>query len=181
MNLNAMNIKNYLKQEFIDLILLTFKKFDKEGKGAIPSKDLGMILQLLGYNPTKRELNEMMDILEEDPQNPKGLISKEGLIACVARKSRDSDTIDEFIESFKVFDKDNKGIIEEKYLRYILCKTGDIFDEIEIELFMKESIPFQVTQNDSKFVKYVEFAMFLKDLYKPPPAEKGEKKEKGKK
>ena len=65
MNLNAMNIKNYLKQEFIDLILLNFKKFDKEGKGAIPSKDLGMILQLLGYNPTKRELNEMMDILEE--------------------------------------------------------------------------------------------------------------------
>lgn len=172
MNLNALNIKNYLKQEIIDLIIQLFKKFDKEGKGTIQSKDLVMILQLLGFNPTKKELNEMIDMLEDDPNNPKGLITKEGLIACVARKSRDSDTIDELIESFKVFDKDNKGLIEEKYLRYILCKTGDSFADDEIESFMKESIPFQVIQNDAKFVRYVEFAMYLKELYKPPPPEK---------
>ena len=172
MNLNALNIKNYLKQEFIDLILLTFKKFDKEGKGVISSKDLGMILQLLGYNPTKRELKEMCDMLEEDPNNPKELITKEGLIACVARKARDSDTIDELIETFKIFDIENKGLIEEKYLRYVLCKTGDCFADDEIEAFMKESIPFQVVQNDVKFVKYVEFAMYMKDLYKPPPPER---------
>ena len=175
MNLNALNIKNYLKQEFIDLIILTFKKFDKEGKGVINTKELGMILQLLGYNPTRRELNEMIDFLEEDPNNPKGLMTKEGLIACVARKSRDSDTIDDLIESFKIFDKDNKGLIEEKYIRYIMCKTGDALADDEIDMFMKESIPFQVIQNETKFIKYVEFAMYMKDLYKPPPPEKGAK------
>jgi len=172
MNLNALNIKNYLKQEFIDLITQLFKKFDKEGKGAISSKDLGMILQLLGYNPTRTELDEMCKMLEEDPENPKELITKEGLIACVARKARDSDTVDELIESFKIFDPENKGLIEEKYLRYILCKTGDCFADDEIELFMKESIPCQVIQNDLKFIKYVEFSMYLKELYKPPPPEK---------
>lgn len=177
MNLNtsALNIKNYLKQEFIDLVMQLFKKFDKENKGTISTRELGMILQLLGYNPTKKELQDMCDKMEEDPNNPKELMTKEGLLACVARKSRDSDTIDELIESFKIFDTENKGLIEEKYLRYILCKTGDCFADDEIELFMKETIPFQVIQNELKFVKYVEFAMFMKDLYKPPPPEKGAK------
>src|SRR5690349_4109836 len=85
------DIKSYIKQEIVDVALALFKRFDKGAKGYVESKDLGNMLRLLDFNPTDRELREMVDKLEDDPNNPKGQITKEGFLVCVARKARDTD------------------------------------------------------------------------------------------
>jgi calmodulin len=176
MNPINLNIKSYIKQELIDLALQLFKKFDKGNKGYVEGKDLGAMLRLLEYNPTDRELKEMIAKLEDDPNNPKGIITKDGFLTCIAKKERDTDSIDELIQCFKIFDTEGKGLIEEKVLRYVLCKMGDGLTEDEMDNMIKEATPFIQVINDLKFIKYNEFALFLKDLYKPPPVEDPKKK-----
>jgi Ca2+-binding EF-hand superfamily protein len=179
LSLQSLDIKKYVKQEVIDVAMAIFKKFDKGAKGWIETKDLGTMLRILEYNPTDRELKDMIDKLEEDPNNVKGQISREGFLACIARKSRDTDTIDEFLNSFKVFDPEGKGLIEEKIMRFILCKMGEnnLLDE-EMDLMVKEAAngDFISVVNDVKYIRYADFALFIKDMYVPPVKVNEEKK-----
>lgn len=179
----SLDIKNYMKQEVIDVALAIFKKFDKTGNGWIEPKDLGTMLRLMNYNPTDRELKDMIDKLETDPDNIKGQISKEGFLACLARKSRDPDTIDQLIASFRVFDSDGKGVIEEKFFRFILCKLAENnLSEEEMDILIKEATngEFFTVINDIRFLRYPDFALFLKDMYIPPVKDDPKKPGKGK-
>jgi Ca2+-binding EF-hand superfamily protein len=180
--MNTLNAKVYVRQELIDVINQLWKKYDKEAKGFITPQQFPIMLRLLDYNPTNKEVQEMLSLLEEDPNNPQGMISKEGFLYCVARKERDTNTYDELLASIKVFDKENKGVLEEKVLRYILCKTGDCLSTEEMDALMKEAIPFTKIDNDIKYININDLALFLKDRYKPPePEDKKKGKNKGRK
>ncbi len=168
MNYTVSNIKTYVKQELLDLINQLWKKFDKEGKGYILEKDLATMLRLLDYNPTEKQLKQMIANLEEDPNQPKGIISKEGFLACVAIKEREANTFEELFDCLKLFDKDNTGMLEEKILRYVLCKTGDLLTNEEMDALLKDCLPFTTINNDLKFVNINDLALLLKDRYKPP-------------
>ena len=61
-----LNLKNYVKQELIDVCLLLWKKFDKGNTGYIDEKDLVTMLRLLDYNPTEKEIIEMKEMLKSD-------------------------------------------------------------------------------------------------------------------
>ena len=39
----------------------TFVIFDKDGDGTIDSKELSTVLKSMGYNPTKEEIQDMVD------------------------------------------------------------------------------------------------------------------------
>jgi len=41
-------IKNYVPQENIDIAMKVFEKFDKEKNNMVPTKDLVLMLRLLG-------------------------------------------------------------------------------------------------------------------------------------
>ena len=89
-----------------------------------------------------------------------------------AQKKRDSDTVDELLRAFKIFDTENKGVIEEKFMRFILCKMGEGLSDEEMDSFMKEaSSSFIIIQDDTKYIKYPDFALYLKDQYQPPVVE----------
>jgi Ca2+-binding EF-hand superfamily protein len=171
----SLEIKSYLKQELIDVAVNLFKKFDKGKKNAVLIKDLGTMMRLLGYNPTEKEIKEMVSKLDAGAT---GVFTKEAFMACLARKERDSDTIQELISAFKVFDKEGTGKIEEKYMRYILCKMGSGLTDEEMDNLMKEATAMEFIDvvNDVKFVKYENLALYLKGLYIPPdedPKNKG--------
>ena len=61
---HQLNLKNYIKQERIDVCNQLWKKFDKGNTGFINEKDLGTMLRLLEYKPTERELIEMKEMLK---------------------------------------------------------------------------------------------------------------------
>lgn len=171
----SLEIKSYLKQELIDVAVNLFKKFDKGKKNAVLVKDLGTMMRLLGYNPTEREIKEMVSKLDAEAT---GVFTKEAFFSCLARKERDSDTIQELTSAFKVFDKENNGKIEEKFLRYILCKIGIGLADDEMDNLMKEATAMEFVEivNDVKYVKYENLALHMKGLYNPPdedPKNKG--------
>lgn len=178
MNIHMLNLKNYVKQELIDVCNQLWKKFDKGNTGFINEKDLGTMLRLLEYNPTERELNEMKELLisKENPDK----ISKEGFFSCVARKERDTDSLEELMNCFKIWDPQNTGMIEEKYFRYIMCNMGDSLANDEIDNLFKDLNANQLIfkNNDIDYILYPNFAKFLKGMYTPPPKEDPKKKKK---
>ena len=57
---------------------------------------------------------------------------------------------------------------------------GDGLTDEEIDNFMKEASTMFVTiNNDVKFVKYADFALYLKDMYVPPEDDDPKKNKKG--
>jgi len=183
LNNHSLEIKSYLKQEFIDVAVNLFKKFDKGKKNAVLIKDLGNMLRLLGYNPTEKDIKEMIDVLD---LKSTGYFTKEAFLACLARKARDSDTFQEFMSAFKNFDKEETGKIEEKYFRYFLCKMGSGLTDEEMDTILKEATAMEFVEviNDVKYIKYQNLALFVRGLYKPPdedPKNKGKGGAKGKK
>ena len=181
MNYAMLNLKNYVKQELIDICNQLWKKFDRGNTGYIKEADLGTMLRLLEYNPTEKEIIEMKEMLKAiDPNGPAEKISKEGFFACVARKERDTDSIEEFLNCFKIWDPNGTGVIEEKLFRYIMCNLGDSFSNDEIDNLFKEANNNQLTftRDDLLFLNYVNFAKYLKGMWTPPPPEDPKKKKK---
>ena len=180
------NLKNYIKQERIDVCNTLWKKFDKGAKGYVEDNNLEIMLRLLDYNPTESEIEEMLSMLEPDTEKEeRRKVTKEFFFACVARKERDTDSIEEFLNCFKLFDQGNTGLIEEKVLRYIMAKMGgkNPLTNEEVDAMMKEANAAQVVRviNEVNFIDYPLFAKYLKDLYKPPPKDNQKTKGKGKK
>ena len=85
--------------------------FDKDGDGTIDSKELSTVLKSMGYNPTKEEIQDMVD---------------EVAIALISR----SKTI--FCASVKV-DSDGSGSIE--FLEFLLL-MGKIL-KVKLETYLK--------------------------------------------
>jgi Ca2+-binding EF-hand superfamily protein len=136
----------------------------------------------LEYNPTEKELKEMISKLDLEST---GYFTREAFLASLARKERDSDNIQEMMSAFKLFYKEGTGKIEEKYLRYILCKTGSGLTVDEMDNLIKEATAMEFVEiiNEVKYIKYQNFALFLKGLYNPPdedPKSKGKGAKSGK-
>lgn len=164
------NLKNYIPLEIIDICKNLFNKFSKNTE-FIESKDLMNMLRLLDLNPSVNEIENMIKLLtvSSDPNEMKGNLNFHEFVVCVARKRRDSNTIQELISAFKLLDKDGTGKLPEPILRYHLCKKGEVFSNEEMDAFLKEAnqYNFLETINDVKYLNYAEFALYLKDLYVP--------------
>lgn len=51
-----------------------FDMFDTDGGGDISTKELGQVMRMLGQNPTRQELDEIIEEVDEDGEqrlNPK--------------------------------------------------------------------------------------------------------------
>ena len=79
-------------------------KFDKDGDGTITTKELGTVMRSLGQNPTEAELADMINEVDADGN---GTIDFPEFLTMMARKMKDTDSEEEILEAFKVFDRDD--------------------------------------------------------------------------
>ena len=49
-----------------------FDMFDADGGGDISTKELGTVMRMLGQNPTKEELDAIIEEVDEDGEQPLG-------------------------------------------------------------------------------------------------------------
>ena len=179
------NIKNYVPLETIEIAKSLFAKYSK-GQQYVSSKELITLLRLMNLNPSEKEVENMLKNLTEslDPEETKTQIEFYDFLICVARKKRESDSIGELVASFKLLDKAGLGKIPEPVLRFSLCKKGEAFTNEEMDSFLKEAAQFITVENDVKYLNYLDYALFLKDMYVPKeeidPKKKGGKGGKGK-
>lgn len=114
-----------------------FSLFDKDNDGFIASKDLGTVMRSLGQNPTQAELQEMISDLSLDRNN--GMIDFPEFLTLMARKLKDTDSEEEILEAFRVFDRDGNGFISTAELRHVMTSIGEKLSEDEVNEMIKEA------------------------------------------
>jgi len=57
----------------------------------------------------------------------------------MARKMKDTDTEEELIEAFKVFDRDGNGLISAAELRHVMTNLGEKLTDEEVDEMIREA------------------------------------------
>ena len=130
-----------------------FDMFDRDKDNLINEKELGNILRSLGHDPTDQDLTEMIKEVDNDSDSK---IEFEEFLKIMNNKLKQTETEQELIEAFKIFDKEGKGLISENEFKHIMLSLGEKISEEELEEMMKKADP------DKKgFVNYKQFAKVI--------------------
>ena len=127
-----------------------FKTFDLDEDGYLSLKEVSDLLMSLGMPVSEDELREMTNEVDIEGN---GTVDFKEFIQLMARKLRDMDNEEEYIEAFKIFDKDNSGKISLDEMKTILLKFTDDFNEEEVE-----EIFHLIDTDNSGEISYAEFA-----------------------
>ena len=113
-----------------------FSLFDKDGDGAITTKELGTVMRSLGQNPTEAELAQMIEEVDCDKN---GTIDFPEFLTMMARKMKEVDGEEEIKEAFRVFDKDGNGTISAAELRHVMTNLGEKLTDQEVDEMIREA------------------------------------------
>ena len=130
-----------------------FEIFDKDKDGFITIKELGEIMKNLGQNPTDAELQDMINEVDIDGN---GNIDFKEFLGLMARKMRDTDSEEELIEAFKVFDRDGNGLISSQELKHVMVSLGEKITDEEVDEMIKEA-----DMDGDGFISYEEFVKMI--------------------
>lgn len=124
-----------LTNEQIAFCKKTFSIFDTEKNGYIPTENLGKVIRILGFNPTKSELMDMKNKYNIDSDK----IHFNDFLEAVYLKMNDTDSPEELQEAFKVFDYQNNGYITTTTLKVIINNLGENLSEEEVNEMVNEA------------------------------------------
>merc|ERR1712216_255156 len=135
-NTRRRNMAADLTDEQIAEFKEAFALFDKDGDGTMGTKELGTVMRSLGQNPTEAELQDMINEVDADGN---GTIDFPDFLTMMARKMKDTDSEEEILEAFKVFDKDGNGFISAAELRHIMTNLGEKLTDEEVDEMLREA------------------------------------------
>eukprot|EP00746_Dinoflagellata_sp_MGD_P081906 gnl/MRDRNA2_/MRDRNA2_32540_c0_seq1.p1 gnl/MRDRNA2_/MRDRNA2_32540_c0~~gnl/MRDRNA2_/MRDRNA2_32540_c0_seq1.p1 ORF type:complete len:158 (+),score=47.84 gnl/MRDRNA2_/MRDRNA2_32540_c0_seq1:100-573(+) len=107
-----------------------FSLFVKDDVDVITIKELRTLMRFLGRYPTEADLQNMIDDVDADGT---GTIGFPEFLSLMARKANHTDTEQELIEAFKVFDCDGNGFISAAELRHVMTKMDGKLTETEVD------------------------------------------------
>ena len=68
-----------------------------------------------------------------------GTIDFPEFLSLMARKMKDTDTEEELVEAFKVFDRDGNGLISAAELRHVMTNLGEKLTDEEVDEMIREA------------------------------------------
>ncbi|BFZ07237.1 hypothetical protein BsWGS_10276 [Bradybaena similaris] len=132
-----------------------FRIFDKNKDGSISCDELGEVLRSMGQNPTKADLNVMIN--EMDP-NENGRIEFKEFVDAMCKigiNTREQEA-DKLRDAFRVFDSNGDGFIFANELRHAMTSMGEPLTDEEVDKMMDEAD----INGDGK-VNYEEFVRMM--------------------
>ena len=142
-----------LTEEQIAEFKEAFQIFDKDGDGSITTKELGTVMRSLGQNPSDDEIKAMIEEVDVDKSET---IDFKEFLGLMAKKMKNSDSEEELIEAFRIFDRDGNGKISAHELRYVMLSSGEELTEQDIQTIIKEAD----TDGDG-YIDYKEFVRIM--------------------
>nr|CAH8841420.1 unnamed protein product [Trichobilharzia regenti] len=111
----------------------TFLLFDSKGDEKIDAKDVGEVVRALGLNPTESDIGKY-----GHQNNPNERISFESFVPIYHGLLKEQVEVDQeaFIESFRVFDKEDNGFISAAELRHLLTALGEKLRDDEVDILL---------------------------------------------
>lgn len=97
-----------------------FTLFDQVGKGYIKPQQIKDLLRAMGLNPLGSDIEK----IERDYKD-KTVSFEEWLSVYDEQKEKQAPVKEDFIEGFKVFDRDGSGSIDTGNFKGLLCNRGD--------------------------------------------------------
>ena len=99
---------------------------------------------------------ELQDMVNEVDADGSGTIEFPEFLNLMAKKMQDTDSEDELVEAFKVFDKDGNGFISAAELRHVMTNLGEKLNEEEVDEMIREA-----DQDGDGQVNYEEFVKMM--------------------
>lgn len=119
-------------QEEMDEYRDAFTLFDEQGDGKIDCHQIGKLLRSLNLNPDDEDIRK----IEKDVGNKRIDFEEFLSIFLKAKKNSRNVSVEEFIDTLNVFDKDNAGKVSSGELRHVLTALGNKLRDRDVdELF----------------------------------------------
>ena len=122
-NDEAHDIMKKLTKNQISDFKQAFALFDHDSNGSISAVELGKVLKALGQNPSPNELNDMINEVDVDGS---GSIEFAEFVILMTHKVREMSKEEEIREAFAILDKENKGTLTAKNLKYFMRKVAHL-------------------------------------------------------
>ncbi|XP_068913947.1 calmodulin-like isoform X2 [Tenebrio molitor] len=133
----TINLTEYgLSEDQVAEFKEAFMLFDKDEDGTITMAELGVVMRSLGQRPTETELRDMVNEVDQDGN---GTIEFNEFLQMMSKKMKDADGEEELKEAFRVFDKNNDGLISSNELRHVMTSLGERLSEEEVDDMIKEA------------------------------------------
>lgn len=132
---HSLSIKVNLPEEKIKEIDSAFQLFDSDCDGKITTLELKKVLNTLNYFPTPEDLTNMISLVDSSKD---GAIDFNEFLALMCDKMGQSDSEEEVLEAFRIFDKTNKGYVTEADFKKIMKDLGETIADDELEELMKD-------------------------------------------
>ena len=110
-------------------------------------------MRSLGQNPSDDEIKAMIEEVDVDKSET---IDFKEFLGLMAKKMKNSDSEEELIEAFRIFDRDGNGKISAHELRYVMLSSGEELTEQDIQTIIKEAD----TDGDG-YIDYKEFVRIM--------------------
>lgn len=121
-----------LTVEEIRELSATFQSFDVDGTGSIDSEELEQLMQALGQTPTKDELAQMLEDMDEDGN---GTIELDEFLTTMSKRS---DGFKKEVKlAFHVFDKNGDGFIEREEVEDVFRTIGEKLTRRELHKLLR--------------------------------------------
>ena len=143
----------YLSPEQVAEMKEVFNIFDVDGDNTISTKELGKVMNSLGQNPNDAELKELIQEYDNDGN---GTLDFPEFLELMAKKLKQIDTEEELVEAFKIFDRDQDGLLTKSDLKNIFKILGEQVDEEYIEKLIHLA-----DQDGDESINFVEFCKMM--------------------
>merc|ERR1712062_265521 len=133
---NIMATTTEMSKEEINAFRKAFDHFDKNNDGTINIKELGDVMKSMGKDPSKEELQDMINNVDLDGNT---VLDFKEFLAMMGNSVSDSDDSAELKHVFAIFDKKGDGYICKSELSTAMKKLNENFTDHEIEMLITEA------------------------------------------
>ena len=128
-----------LEQDEIKVLKICFNLFDTKKQDFLGADDLDDILRAMGFRPSKEELKEILEEIDEDGSGEIEFGEFCQLCAKFLVEEPDEETMKaELKEAFRVYDKEGQGYITTGQLREIIGELDPRLTEEDLDGIIEE-------------------------------------------
>jgi calmodulin len=113
-----------------------FDMFDIDKDGTISLSEVASVMRSLNQDVSEVELKLMIDEVSPDGS---GTIDFSQFVFLMHKKGKDTDLEEEIINAFRVFDKNDSGIITADELKHVMTTIGDKLTDEEVDAMIREA------------------------------------------